>query len=539
MKLLQIHAPAFYDFRKHYTYYGPISDVIPSSPIFDMYPLGFVSIASHLEKAGHKAEILNLAAMMLMERNYDADKRLQKINADIVSIDLHWLVHAQGALEVAKIVKEYHPDIPIVFGGLSSTYFWKELIRHPQVDFIVLGDTTELPMEQLLNSLEKGKPLDDIPNLIWKKTSNQVVMNKFSYVPSRVPFIDYDVLASRLIRTRHWKEWLPYASFIEAPITAIFTIKGCMFNCKTCGGSNFSYRTFFNRQKLAVKNPYDILKEVRFISDYTKVAIFFVGDLRTTGHAYEIIDLLRREKIENPLIFEFFSPPSKSYLKKLRTASEGDILLQISPESHDDVVRNAFGRPYSTASLLKFIRTAKELDFTRLDLYFMIGLPKQTYESAIKTAEFAGSLVDEKLDAFIAPLAPFVDPGSMVFENPEQFGYRLLFKSLEEHRRAFYARHWYQYLNYETVYMSRETIAKASNDAILKLAELKYERGKLSERELSHVQEAVALIKNGDSKVDHIVHRREELYPTKNLLKLIRLKPKTVYYFLKLLFGGL
>ena len=37
-----LHAPSVYDFRKMgYVHYGPISDVIPSKPIFDMYPAGF------------------------------------------------------------------------------------------------------------------------------------------------------------------------------------------------------------------------------------------------------------------------------------------------------------------------------------------------------------------------------------------------------------------------------------------------------------------------------------------------------------------
>lgn len=536
MKLILIHAPAFYDFRKRYAYYGPISDVIPSSPIFDMYPLGFVSLVSYLEKQGHQVDIINLASMMLSKNGYDVENRLKKLKTDIASIDLHWLVHAQGSLEIARIIKENNPDIPIVFGGLSSTYYWHELIRYPQVDYIVLGDTTEVPMNKFLISLEKDLPLDGVPNLVRKK-DGQVKISKISYVPEKVPFIDYETLARKLIRKRNWREWLPYASFLSAPITAIFTLKGCTFNCVTCGGSRFSYNTFFNRHQLALKDPQDILREVKIISDYTKVTIFFVGDLRLTGNFQKIIHLLKSEKIENPLMFEFFTPPSLSILKELRTVSDGDVLLQISPESHDEKIRMTFGRPYSTKSLLKFVENSKKLDFKRLDLYFMIGLPGQNYESAVKTAEFAGNLVDVNVDAFIAPLAPFIDPGSIVFENPERYGYTLLFKSLEEHRNAFYATHWHEFLNYETSLMSREIIAKASNAAIIKLAELKHEKGKLTDEEFSHIKAAIS--KTEHDTVDHIVHDRKELYPTKSIFSLIRIKPKTIYYFIKLLFGSL
>ena len=186
----------------------------------------------------------------------------------------------------------------------------------------------------------------------------------------------------------------------------------------------------------------------------------------------------------------------------------------------------------TNAPLSTVTRNLNDLDGATQNIY-------QTVKIAAKRANQISVEMKQELNRKLEEFASYTDNLEEVFENPEQFGYRLLFKSLEEHRRAFYARHWSQYLNYETVEMNRETIAKASNNAILKLAELKYERGKLSEKELCHVQEAVTLVKNGDSNVDHIVHRREELYPTKNFLKLIRLKPKTVYYFLKLLFGGL
>ncbi len=43
--LILLHPPSIYDFRRKTMLYGPISDVIPSSPIFEMYPIGFTSTA--------------------------------------------------------------------------------------------------------------------------------------------------------------------------------------------------------------------------------------------------------------------------------------------------------------------------------------------------------------------------------------------------------------------------------------------------------------------------------------------------------------
>lgn len=537
MKITLIHTPAFYDFRKMKKYYGPISDVIPSTPIFDMYPLGFVSLVSYLEKLGHKVEILNLAALMLLNNKFNVEKRLQKLKSDVFAIDLHWLVHAQGSLKIAELLKKYHPEIPIVFGGLSSTYFYRELIKYPYVDFILRGDTTEEPFAMLLNALDDRISFSEVPNLVWKKDGHEIT-NKLSYVPNTIPRIDYEFVANRAFKSFKWKEWLPYASFLNAPITAIFTVKGCTFNCITCGGSRFSFERFFNRSHLSIKSPKDISAEVSIISEYTKVTIFFVGDLRQTGIANQILSAIKETKTDNPLIFEFFTPPSLDFLKRIRDVSDGPIYLQISPESHDDSVRNAFGRPYTTESLLKFLRNAQNLGFERTDLYFMVGLPHQTYDSAIKTAEFAGKLASEKIATFIAPLAPFVDPGSIVFENPSKFGYTLLFKTLDEHRKAFYSDKWYEFLNYETKWMTRRTIEAATIGAMKKITEMKYSKGLVSKEVYEHVLSALSTTDN-KTEVEHMVHSREELYPTSRLLKLFRIKPKTVYFLVKLLFGFL
>ena len=38
--LVLLHAPSVYDFRQKTILYGPVSDLIPPSPVFEMYPIG-------------------------------------------------------------------------------------------------------------------------------------------------------------------------------------------------------------------------------------------------------------------------------------------------------------------------------------------------------------------------------------------------------------------------------------------------------------------------------------------------------------------
>ena len=102
--LLLLHAPSVYDFREHAILYGPGSDMVPSSTVFEMYPLGFLTIASYLHERGLDVRIVNLALRMMNDRRFDVPAFVARHRPKAVGIDLHWLPHAHGALEVAFAV---------------------------------------------------------------------------------------------------------------------------------------------------------------------------------------------------------------------------------------------------------------------------------------------------------------------------------------------------------------------------------------------------------------------------------------------------
>jgi len=189
--LILLHPPTIYDFRKKNILFGPIADVIPSTPIFEMYPLGFVSLTSYLEKRGFKVRIINIAQKMLLDHGYDVEKEIKNLNPQAFGIDLHWLPHCQGGLKIAEIVKKYHPQTPVIFGGLSATYYHKELIQYPQVDFVIRGDSTEKPLFQLLKAIKNKSDFDSVLNLTYKY-KNQVKINQLSWVPSDLNHINLD-----------------------------------------------------------------------------------------------------------------------------------------------------------------------------------------------------------------------------------------------------------------------------------------------------------------------------------------------------------
>jgi hypothetical protein len=131
----------------------------------------------------------------------------------------------------------------------------------------------------------------------------------------------------------------------------------------------------------------------------------------------------------------------------------------------------------------------------------MVGLPYQDYQSVMETVEYCGELMRryggaKKLLPMIAPLAPFIDPGSRLFEEPEQFGYRLFYRTLREHRQAMLMPTWKQRLNYETQWMTRDEIVRATYDGAMRLIELKAECGVMDREEAAEIMRHIRMAKD-------------------------------------------
>ena len=498
--LILLHPPSLYDFRKLPGLHGPISDVVPSTPIFEMYPIGFTSLSEYLERHGLKVRIVNVALKMLKDEGFDVERFLSKQNPSAFGIDLHWMAHVQGALALAEIIKRHHPKTPVIFGGLSATYYHEEILReYPFVDFVLRGDSTEKPLWELLRLIKDGGDFKTIPNLTWRDKGNGIRINPLSYVPENLDdiAIDYRHIMKKVVRYADPTGYQPFIDWYSYPVTAVFTCRGCLYGCKTCGGSSPTFRSMANRQKPAYRDPSLLARDIFNISDHLHAPIMIIGDIFQPGEAYATTFLqeVKRRPVINHVAFEFFVPPARGHLKMI-SESVRNFNIEISPESHDEEVRRAFGRPYDNHALEKMIADAIDFGCKRIDLFFMIGLPKQTYASVFGTVDYCRSLLERyrsygRLVPFISPLAPFLDPGCMVFEEPEKYGYRLLYRTVEEHRQALLAPSWKHILNYETEWMTRDDIVYSTYEAGKRLNRLKAEFGLIDQKIAASVEKRI------------------------------------------------
>jgi clorobiocin biosynthesis protein CloN6 len=478
--LFLLHAPSVYDFRERddmlFAYLSD-SDSVNVTSIYEMYPIGWFSIKQRLADHGFDTKIVNVASLMLQYPELDVRRLLRGLEAPIFGFDLHWMTQCNGAIELAAVLKQEHPDALTIFGGISATYYAKQLITYPSVDVVVQGYDTLDPVTELVATVVRGGSRDfgSIPNLLYK-VDGDVQSSGFTHKP-----------AANYNNTRN--DWSYYRDAPSpSPLTSklIMTLPntGCAHDCGWCGGSKFAYRNIMEVRKTLIQKDHDlVVEELRTMGEAAKRTSIYALQCYSEGkgrmHAY--LDAVK-EVGYNSVSFEQFNLTPPDTLKKMGESTDAYIML--SPESHDPKISAAAGRgTYTMEQMEEWIPRALDAGVKGVMVWFFIGMPYQDRQSVMDTVAYSERLIRKfggwKALPLICPMVPFLDPGCRFFEEPEQHGYRIFHKTLEEHRQAMVEPLWHRRLNYETRWLDRRQLQDVSYEAIARLVEIKGEYGVL------------------------------------------------------------
>lgn len=512
-----LHPPSVYDFRKLTRVCGPVADLIPSGPQFEMYPIGISYLGEYLERHGFEVRIVNLASKMLGNPYFKPERFLKKLKPAAFGIDLHWLTHAHGAIEIARICKEVHPETPVIFGGYSATIFHEELLGLPFIDFVIRGDSAEEPLRSLLECIKRRTGLDGVPNLSYRDPRGITVSNKRMWVPDDLDHLgnNYRFMIRSVAKHLDFFGIRAFGGWWSYPMTAILTCRGCTKACSFCGGSSWSMRRCYGRKRIAFRKPESIARDAYFISRFTSAPIFIIGDLRQNGRAFasDVLKLLGKREIENVIVLELFEPVTDYFFDEVSENLKA-FAVEISPETHDERLRYITGKRYSNKSLEGTIEKAIKAKCEKIDVFFMIGIPGQTPDSVMQTVYYCEHLLKRfgsKLNPLIGPLAPFLDPGSISFDNAEKLGYKILFTSFDHYSKALLNPHWRDSLSYETEWMSRQDIVDTTYEAMFHLNRIKYKHGVISKKLMvgieKYILESVEILSEMDMLESSLTHR--------------------------------
>ncbi|MBC7247881.1 MAG: TIGR04190 family B12-binding domain/radical SAM domain protein [Actinobacteria bacterium] len=503
--LVLLHPPSVYDFRTITTVPSPLSDLSPSTTAFENYPIGFAFLGEYLERNGINTRIVNLAQRMLEDDGFDVPRFLSRLRPRAFGVDFHWLTHAQGVIEVSRLLKEAHPDIPVILGGYTASFYHHELMQYPQVDFVIRGDSAEEPLRRLMESLMHGGSLDDIPNLTYRDSRGEVVENPLTYVPANLEYLGdgYRYMIRSALKYRDRKSLGFFWNWWRYPMTMVLTCRGCSYDCVFCGGSESAHARLCGRGQVAFRPPEKVASDVGFICKFTTAPIFLVGDLLQGGREYamETIELLSQLNPRNQLVFELFAPAPREYFDRVASSFD-NFNFQISPATHDETLREAIGKPYGNEELERNIAWVIESGCGKCDLFFMIGLPGQSRDSVMETVEYCAYLLRQfgpRLNPSIGPVAPFIDPGCTLHREAQRYGLRIIHRSIDDYARASLSPHWRDMLGYETDLLSRQDIVDVTYEALIALNAIKGKNGIISAQRASlndrRLRDTVSLLK--------------------------------------------
>ena len=404
---------------------------------------------------------------------------------------MHWLAHCHGALELAKLYKQVHPETKTILGGISSTYYHQELIEYEQIDYIIRGYDTLLPFELLLKSNNDSENLLQIPNLTWK--DKNTIVNEMAHTPNQ-----YSASVN----------WEPIFNGKNnmTPYNIVIPQAGCEYNCRWCGGSKYFFKKYMGINKCSQKSSDVLQKELQSIVDCSQKphTVTMINYWHNYDELFNAANHVFYNKNIDCVHISLNTLPPIKRIKQL--ASSAKLVIELSPDSHDMEVGKASGRSkYTMDQMEKFIDELLEYVYS-FEIYFMLGLPKQTVENIWQNVDYCEHLLQKyqgkRVIPFVCPMLPFLDPGSEIYDNPEKWGYTIFFKTLQEHCDALLSMNWKNRLNYETKWLTRQQLVNISYESVKALTRLKNRYGMLpnsvTKKIINLIDETTDLLKEID-----------------------------------------
>lgn len=186
----------------------------------------------------------------------DLKKKISDFKPDLIGITL-----VEDTWQLAKSLLEVlgNFDIPVIAGGVFVTAAPDEIIAHPHIDMVCLGEGEEALVE-LCQKISEGDDYSAVKNL-WVKKGGHIVKNPLRKLANLddLPYIDYEIWGrERLGRPMFGKIYTMLHVEMD---------RGCPNQCTYCAAP--SLRKFFQEEGCGVyyrrKTPARLIAELEYL----------------------------------------------------------------------------------------------------------------------------------------------------------------------------------------------------------------------------------------------------------------------------------
>ena len=428
-----------------------------------VHPMGLFVLADRAERAGWRSYILNYSFEKILNPNFSLVEMIKKLSPQVVAFSLHWHPQSFSTIQQIKEVKQTFPELTVLVGGFTATYFAFELIKNfKEIDFIIRGDA-EVPLELFLQEHKKVKrDWSKIPNLVWRE-GKQIILNPFSYKITPDEGICFTNLSLMPNFPLYLKTFWNSPNKLEPKILEnreqVFFYnpgRGCRVNCSICGGSAITQRILTRRKEPVFFKIPSVIRELKQLVKLGIERVYLAFDPLPMSNTYylELFDKLIPLKLPLKLTFECWGLPSKEFIQSASAAFR-EVTLSLFVECASERLRK-LNKGYSYTNTELFY-TLELMDKWGVDgeIYLTLGLPGEGKWEREKTLKFCKWLEDLKKYMVYLIITELV-PGAPMFLNPDKFKIKRKRKNFID----FYNAHQSEEntIGYSTIYQKEEDI---------------------------------------------------------------------------------
>ncbi len=330
-------------------------------------PLGLMYVGSALEGNDYKVKIIDGGAFDYSDEEIIRESK--KFNPHIVGV----YCNTSGFKRVMGFCRKFKRvmNIPTIIGGPHAIIQPEEIIVNDCVDYVVTGEG-EITLPELLNALNKNKPLKNILGIFYKKNG------KINKNPKR-PLIEH--LDSIPFPARHLvdmnKYYIAPHHYKRKPMTNMIVSRGCPFNCSFCTSSRMW------GQRYRIRSVENVIEEIKFlVKEYKIKEIGFWDDLFSANKQWihKFCDQLLKDKIDITWYCDMrVNIVDPDLLRKMKKAGCWCILYGF--ETMNQLLLDSINKRCTVQDIRNAIKWTKEAGI-EIRGNFILGLPNETPEIA-------------------------------------------------------------------------------------------------------------------------------------------------------------
>lgn len=322
---------------------------------------------------------------------------------DIVGFNLSYEMCYSTVLQMLRMANiplksAERQGLPLIVAGGTCTYNPEPLADF--IDLFIIGEGEEVNVE-LIELFKKHKS-----NFNKEKFLREAAEIEGVYVPSLYEFeYNEDGTIKKINGKMVYKRYLadmdkayymdqcivPYINTVHDRLT-LEVFRGCTRGCRFCQ-AGMIYRPVREKSVETLK------QQARTLIDATGYDEVSLSSLSTGDYSEidrlvdELMDMTENEHVSISLPSLRVDSFGREYAKRLQSARKSSFTF--APEAGTQRLRDVINKNITEEDILRGLRYAFESGCTTVKLYFMLGLPTETYEDIDGIADLVKKIIRE------------------------------------------------------------------------------------------------------------------------------------------------